>query len=263
MHNIMYILYHFAIALSTLFIKKLTPNYNFVILVNVQVIPGVHQLTYRFVNMVLIVEERLTLIDTGFRGSYSRIADCISRLGRSIQELELIIITHNHLDHVGGLAELKKATSAKIAAGKADLSQDENGLPYPRYLRKLMHIPPISIFRSLVYAKPGEVDIHLVGGEVLSPLGGLRVIPTPGHTPGSISLFSATKKLLIVGDAINNRHRDFRLPPKDVSSDLSQAIDSIKKLAQLDFETLCCGHGKPVIGGASIRVGDWIKRQGL
>lgn len=228
-----------------------------------QVIPDVHQITIRDVNIILIIEEQLTLVDTGFRGSSSKIADFISLLGRSIQEVSLIIITHNHLDHVGGLPKLRKITSAKVAVHNADLSEGEGQLPYPGITRKLLHIPPISILRPLVYAKPSEVDIQLKGGEVLNSLGGLEVIHTPGHTPGSISLFSRGKKLLIVGDAINSRLPNLRLPPKSISSDLSQAIASIKRLAQLDFETLCCGHGRPIIGGASDRVRDWIEKQGL
>lgn len=228
-----------------------------------QVIPEVHQITIRSTNIFLIVEEKLTLVDTGFRGSAGKITDYINRLGRSIKELDLIIITHNHLDHVGGLPELRKMTPAKVAVGKADLSESESGLPYPRCYLKLMHIPPIAIFRPLVYAKPSEVDIHLVGGEVLSTLDGLEVIQTPGHTPGSISLFSPKKKLLIVGDTLNNRLKALRLPPKDISSNLPQAIDSVKRLAQIDFDILCCGHGKPIIGGASARVRDWIERKGL
>jgi glyoxylase-like metal-dependent hydrolase (beta-lactamase superfamily II) len=228
-----------------------------------QVIPGVHQITIRCVNIILIVEEKLTLVDTGFRGSPRKIIDYIRRLGRSIEEVSLIIITHNHLDHVGGLHELKNFTPARVAVHRADLSDNEGSLPYPKYLIKLMHLPPISMLRPLVYAKPGDVNIQLAGGEILPPLGGLEVIPTPGHTPGSISLFSAKKSLLIVGDAINNRHKDFRLPPKDVSNDLPQAIESIKWLAQLDFENLCCGHGKPIVGGASARLKDWLRRRGL
>ena len=226
-------------------------------------IPGVHQITTRAVNMILVVEDRLTLIDTGFRRSPSQIAKYIGRLGRSMEELELIIITHNHIDHVGGLAELRRIAPVQVAAGMADLSESEQGLPCRQYMLKLMRLPPISFFSPLVYVKPREVDIPLVGDEVLHPLGGLRVIATPGHTPGSISLYSAAKKLLIVGDALNNRGREPRLPPKDLTTSLPQAIDSVKRLAQLDFDTICFGHGRPLVGGAAARLQAWIEKKGL
>ena len=225
-----------------------------------EIIPKVYQITYRSTNIILIAEEGLTLVDTGFRGSHPRIISFIQSLGRSVEDISLIIITHNHLDHVGGLIELKKLTRAKVAAHKADLNDSENQLPYPKIARKLLHIPPFSILRPLIYAKPGDIDIQLEGGEVLSPLGGLEVIHTPGHTPGSISLFSPQKKLLIVGDALNNRRQNLRLPPKFVSTDLTQAVDSVKRIAQLDFDILCFGHGKPLTRDASTRVRDLIKK---
>jgi glyoxylase-like metal-dependent hydrolase (beta-lactamase superfamily II) len=232
------------------------------ILLAMQVIPGVHQITHRFVNIILIAEEKLTLIDVGFRDSAPRITEYINCLGRSVEEVGLIIITHNHLDHVGGLPALKKMTPARVAVHRGDLNQNESGLPYPGYIRRLLKLPLVSLFRPLVYAKPGDVDIQLAGGEVLPPLGGLEVIHTPGHTPGSISLFSPEKKLLVVGDMLNNRHRDIIPPARMISTDFPQAMESVKRLAQLDFDTLCCGHGKPIVGGASTRVRDWIKRRG-
>ena len=228
-----------------------------------EVIPGVHQITAKMANMILIVEDRLTLIDTGFRGSSWQIARYIRCLGRSMEELELIIITHNHSDHVGSLAELKRTAPAKVAAGMADLSGNEQGLPYRRYLLKLLHLPLVSFLWPLDYARPGEVDIPLAGDEVLPPIGGLRVIATPGHTPGSISLYSAERKLLIVGDALNKRFGELRLPPKSIAINLSQAIDSVKRLAQLDFDTLCFGHGQPLVGDAAARLRAWIEKKGL
>ena len=225
-----------------------------------EIIPKVHQISHRGVNILLIAEAELTLVDTGFRGSSPRITSFIHSLGRSVNEISLIIITHNHLDHVGGLAELKRLTKAKVAAHKADISDSEDQLPYPRLARKLLHIPPFSILRPLLYAKTGDIDIQLDGGEVLSPLGGLQVIHTPGHTPGSISLFSPQKKLLIVGDALNNRYRDLRLPPKLVSTDLTQAVDSVKQIARLDFDILCFGHGKPLTKDALAKVRGLIKK---
>jgi glyoxylase-like metal-dependent hydrolase (beta-lactamase superfamily II) len=219
----------------------------------VEIIPHVYQLTLRATNIVLIAEKELTLIDTGFRGSARHIISFIRHLERSPEEISLIIITHNHLDHAGGLAELKQFTPAKVVLHKADISADENFLPYPGIARILLRFPPFSLVRPFVYVKPNEVDIPVEGGEVFSPLGGLEVIHTPGHTPGSISLFSPRERLLVVGDTLNNRFRDIRLPPKMVSTDLAQAVDSVKRIAQLDFDILCFGHGKPITKDASTR----------
>ena len=228
-----------------------------------QIILGLHQVAVRSTNIFLIIEEEITIVDAGFRGSAKRIARAINNLGRSMEEVGLIIITHNHLDHIGGLPGLREMTSAKVAVHRADLSYSEEGLPYSGFLKLLLKIPGVSFFWPLIYAKPDDVDIQLEGGEVFSPLGGMEVIHTPGHTPGSISLFSPQKKLLIVGDILNSGHRDLWLTPKSVSSDVSQARESVKRLAQLDFDILCCGHGKPIIGGASAVLRDWIKRKGL
>ncbi len=226
----------------------------------VEIIPHVYQLTIRGVNIILIAEEELTLVDTGVRGSSPKIISFIHSLGRSPEEISLIILTHNHLDHTGGLAELKQLTPAKVAAHKADITNTESQLPSSRVERKLLPIPPFSTLRSLFSIRPGEVDIPLEGGEVLKPLDGLKVIHTPGHTPGSISLFSPQKKLLMVGDAINARHKNLRLPPKVVSTNLRQAIDSVKELAQLDFDILCCGHGRPLTTNARTKVQELMEK---
>ncbi len=66
-----------------------------------------------------------------------------------------------------------------------------------------------------------------------------------------------------MGDALNSRYKNVQPPPKFVSTDLSQAIDSIKQIARLDFDVLCFGHGRPIVKDASARVQDLIKKQGL
>jgi len=229
-----------------------------------QVIPGLHQITLRCVNIFLIIEDKLTLVDTGFRGSGRHIAGYIQSLSRSVNEVEQIIITHNHLDHVGGLPELKKlAPQASVAMHKDDLNPDDNKLPYPGLVLRILKLPLASLYRPLVYARPQDVDELLAGGEVLPPLGGLEVIHTPGHTPGGVSLYSPGKRVLFVGDMLNNRHRDLIPPDRFISLDYPRAIESVRKLAQLDFDVLCCGHGRPIIGGAGDHVRRWLQQRGL
>lgn len=187
--------------------------------------------------MLLIVEEELTLIDTGYRGSAHQILDYIRQLGREPEEIGLIILTHNHIDHVGGLAELKKETKARVAIHKSDIGERKN----------------------LPSARPEDIDVRLEGGEMLNLLGGLEIIHTPGHTPGSISLFSPKHRLLIVGDALKKRRDNIDLPFKTAGFDLTQAKDSIRKMSWLDLDMLCFGHGLP-LNGAQSKIQDLAER---
>lgn len=225
-----------------------------------QITPNIYQLNIRATTTMLIAEEELTIIDTGLPGSSARIVNFINSLGRSVEEVSLIVITHNHIDHAGGLAELRKLTRAKVAAHKADLHDTEAQMPYPRFIRRLLRVPSLNNFHSGFLLKPEEVDIHLEGGEVLKPLAGLEVIHTPGHTPGSISLFSPRNHLLIVSDALTRKKRTPGLPHKSVSSNYPQAIDSIKRMADLDINILCFGHGRPLTGDVSAKIRELIEQ---
>ena len=188
--------------------------------------------------MLLIVEEELTIIDTGHRGSASEIVECIRQIGRKPEEISLIILTHNHIDHVGGLAELKQLTKARVAIHKTDIGER----------------------KTLPSARSEDVDIRLEGGELLNLMGGLEIIHTPGHTPGSISLFSAKNKLLIVGDAVRKRRDNLDLPFRTAGFDLTQAVGSIRKMARLDLDILCFGHGLPIADEAKAKIQNLAER---
>jgi len=219
-----------------------------------EVFPNVYQMTFRGVNVLVLAEAELTIIDTGFRASVPKIIDFVRGLGRSPAEINLIIITHNHFDHVGGLSDLRKLTRAKVAAHKADIYDVNGQLPYPRLVQKTLKVRPFSAFRSFLGIGHSDVDIQLSGGEVLQPMGGLKVIHTPGHTPGSICLFAPRHKLLIVGDVLVKHSQTIHFPHKSASTDLSQAVKSVQRLAGLDFEIICFGHGRPLTENARAKL---------
>ena len=206
---------------------------------SVESTPDVYQITIRGANILLISGEELTLIDTGRLGSAPQIIEYIHQLGRKPEEISLIILTHNHTDHVGGLAELKQVTKARVAIHKTDIGERKN----------------------MPSAKEEDIDIRLEGGEVLDLLGGLEIVHTPGHTPGSISLYSAKNRLLIVGDALRKRRDSLDLPFETSSYNQAQAVDSIRKMARLDLDILCFGHGLPVSTNARAMVTELAERK--
>ncbi|MBI2851625.1 MAG: MBL fold metallo-hydrolase [Chloroflexi bacterium] len=212
-----------------------------------EVVSGVYQLTVKAANMILIAGDKLTLIDTGFRGSSRRLATLLQFIGRRLDELELIIITHNHYDHSGGAAELKKLTGARVAAHNADIAGSDELIPYPEGVRRLVRLPVLSALRPALTIGSGTADIELSGGEMFEALGGLHIIHTPGHTPGSICVYAPEKKLLAVGDALD-KHGGAVFPPhKTTCTNWQQALESARALSQLDCEALCFGHGRPFV----------------
>jgi len=219
-----------------------------------EVIPNVYQITFRGVNVLVLAEAELAIIDTGFRASAPKIVHFVRSLGRAPEEISLIIITHNHFDHAAGLSELRKLTRAKVAAHKADIYDVNGWLPYPRLVQKTLQVRPFSALRSFLGVSSSDVDIQLSGGEVLPLLGGLRVIHTPGHTPGSICLLSLRHKLLIVGDVLVKHSTTIHYPHKSASTNLPQAIESAKGLAELDFDIICFGHGRPLTENARAKL---------
>jgi glyoxylase-like metal-dependent hydrolase (beta-lactamase superfamily II) len=200
--------------------------------------PDIYQITVRGANVLLVADKELTLIDTGHRGSTVEIVDCIQQLGRKSAEISLIILTHNHIDHVGGLSEIRQQTNARVAIHKNDIGERKN----------------------LPSARAEDIDIWLEGGELLDLLGGLQVIHTPGHTPGSICLYSPENRLLIVGDAIRKRRDTLDLPFRTSIFDLAQAKDSIRKMAGLESDIVCFGHGLPIVENSQAKIQELAAR---
>lgn len=227
-----------------------------------EIVPGVYRLTGGGTNLYVITGQELTLIDTGLPGSYTGIMSFVRSIGRSVEDIGSIIITHNHIDHIGAVQDLRSLTDAKVFIHKAALSESDTDPSYPQGLGRLLRIPFLHRVRRHFVLEPGDVDVQLEGGEVLKPLGGLRVVPTPGHTPGSICLYAIEHKLLFVGDALQRRRKKLRLPARMVSTDMVEAIASVRKMAELDIEIICFGHGRPLFEDAHGRLISLIERSG-
>lgn len=186
-----------------------------------------------------------TLVDTGMPDREGAIEALLKEIGIRLEDIQRIILTHQDLDHVGSAAAIVRASCAEVWAHAADTPYIEGtlrsiGLPPPAFLEKL---PPAVRVVLEKGAEPVRVDRQLQGGEVLNIAGGVRVIFTPGHTPGHISLYLERDRVLIAADAVTVHEGRVQLPRAPVTPDMPEAKRSIARLADLDLTTLVAYHG--------------------
>ncbi|NTU80124.1 MAG: MBL fold metallo-hydrolase [Chloroflexales bacterium] len=218
-----------------------------------QVAANLYRIPLGIVNAYLIDHDGLTLIDTGVPGSAPKILAAVAALGRRPADLGHILVTHLHIDHTGSLAALKAATGAKVWMHAADAALVREGrcarplLPVPGLLPWAIHTflmgdsPPI---------EPVETDHVLMGAAELPVAGGVSAIPAPGHSAGQLAfLWPRHGGVLLVGDAAANWRG--RLGPGLVFEDLDEGGRTLLRLAALDFQIACFGHGSPIVGDAS------------
>jgi glyoxylase-like metal-dependent hydrolase (beta-lactamase superfamily II) len=200
-------------------------------------------------NVYLLAGDDPTLVDTGFKGRSGQILREAGRLGYSPSDIVNIIITHHHADHVGSLHVLKEATQARVLAHPVDAAYIDGRLPQPGPVRPRWPTKTLAPLQWLWTTTPVAVDVLINDGDELPILGGIKVLHTPGHTPGSICLYLERERLVIAGDLVAHRF-GLRLPSRAFTADMLQGIRSIERVAALDFDVICFGHGSPLVNGA-------------
>lgn len=221
-----------------------------------QIVPGVFQISLGTVNVFLLEgEDTITVVDAGGPGAHLGILEALAHLGRQPDEVKNILVTHCHVDHVGGLAALRRSTCAQVWVHAADAGLVRRGLttrpldPSPKRLDRLL--ARVLLDRLPRTVPPTVVDHELQDGDLVPVAGGLRVIHTPGHTAGHICLLLPTAGgVLLVGDAA--AHVGV-LRESIIYEDRSQGVRSLAKLATHEFEVACFAHGWPVRRAASAR----------
>jgi glyoxylase-like metal-dependent hydrolase (beta-lactamase superfamily II) len=162
--------------------------------------------------------------------------------GFSPGDIGQIIVTHHDIDHIGSLAQIAAANRATILAHSVEA-------PYIAGAKKMVKYPSEEVLaqdprRKEVFDQIGfaPVDKLVEDGEIIC--GGVRVIATPGHSPGHISLFVEGSKILIAGDALTSENGRLAGPGVRATPDMSTAAKSVRKLASLsEVAAIVTYHG--------------------
>lgn len=221
-----------------------------------EVVPGLHWVERIWDTKVYILVEggRIVVVDAATPGRAGAVWRHLAALGYPPEAVDEIWLTHGDIDHIGSAAALKAESGATVSAHCADAPLVEGRADRqlgPLWLSGTYQRLVNWGIRHLFRYQPVAVD-HATEDGV--ELGSWQVVHTPGHTAGSVCYYNMERRIIIVGDALNHRRGRLGAPPPMFTPDMGQALASIQKIAALDFEVCCFGHGPPLVEGAANRV---------
>lgn len=185
-------------------------------------------------------DEGLMVIDTGLPGNADKIVSFVRELGHEPTDVHAIVLTHSDPDHVGSVARLKDLTGAKVAI-HADDAPTLAGGGSQKHPKGALGVV-FSILSRFMHTEPVRADMILRDGDSVA---GFQVMHTPGHTPGSITLYR--DGIVFSGDALLSNSKGQARPPRQaLSADCEQALASADKIKALGYRVLLTGHGEPV-----------------
>ncbi len=179
----------------------------------------------------LIKDKETILIDTGRPGKVKNILKEIESLNIKPKNIKHILLTHHDVDHIGNATLLQKETGATLWASKKDIP----------YILGDKSRPGIKKIASLLMRVKKPEKIKSYNDQ---KIGDIEIIPTPGHTPGHVSVLY--KDILFAGDLVGNSNGVLKKLPSIGNSDEKSLKESILKMSEYSFKWVCPAHGEPL-----------------
>ena len=233
-------------------------------MVEPDVAPGVHRVVDAYTNWYLIEDRgRLTIVDTGVPSSWDSLQEALARIGCSPGDIEAVVLTHAHFDHVGFAERARRELGVPVHVHEDDVELTRHPMTYdherPRayyYATQWRALPIVaSLLRHRAFwPEPLQSVVPFREGTLAVP-GSPRVVRTPGHTYGHCSLHLPDRDVVIAGDAIvtldpYTARTGPRIVARAATADSGRALEALDALAATGARTVLMGHGEPWTGGA-------------
>jgi glyoxylase-like metal-dependent hydrolase (beta-lactamase superfamily II) len=226
-----------------------------------EIAPRIARLGSGMANSYLVeAAGEVTIVDAGVSGYWRQLPIALARMGRAIDDVRAVLLTHGHSDHVGFAERIRRERRVPIhihefdaALARGEAKNPARGLG-PIRLAPLLRFLAWGAWMGALRISPIAEVVTFGDGATLDVPGTPRVVLVPGHTPGSAALHFADHDALFVGDAfatyaVTTGLAGPRLAP--FTADPAQALASLDRLADLDATTLLPGHGQPWTGGVA------------
>ena len=234
-----------------------------------QVTDGIWRFGTRHVNWYAVEDGgRLTLVDAGMPGHWPQLEAGLRRLGKDLRDVEAIVLTHAHADHVGFAERARGQGDVDVLVDKRDADGRVRKMPPLHLYWRPTSWPLLAegLRNGLLATKPVREYRTFGGGDVLDVPGHPRVLATFGHTAGSVALLMPERGVAFTGDALvtldpYTRGRGPRLLLDAVNEDTAQAKASLPRLADVEADWLLPGHGEPWRGRPADAVAQALRTQ--
>jgi glyoxylase-like metal-dependent hydrolase (beta-lactamase superfamily II) len=213
-------------------------------------------------------EDNVILVDAGIPGYLLQLKNAMIEAGVSFDKLNKIIVTHQDIDHIGGIKGiLSEKPEVMVLAHEDDKPYIQGEKKIVRlnsqFMDRINALSDAERLKILDMFENSSVKVNqtISDGEVLPYCGGVTVIHTPGHTPGHVCLYHQMSKTLIVGDTMNIIDEQLVGPNKDMMSEeeAMDAINSLKKLIDYDIVNIITYHGGLFNNKPNVRIKELIK----
>ncbi|NJJ39044.1 MBL fold metallo-hydrolase [Paenibacillus apii] len=215
-------------------------------------------------------EDHAVLVDTGYPGLLDKIKKAFELAGVAWSTLDTVVLTHQDIDHIGGLPSILDEANGTIKVLTHPIEQ-----PYIEGERMLLKHTPEAIAAAeamlpphvpeewrraflhlLAHPPKAKVDAVIEDGQKLPVAGGVIVVETPGHSPGHVSLYHPASRTLIAADSLTVKNGELHGPDPRVTPDMATALSSLRKYADYAVENVICYHGGLYRGDAGRRIAE-------